>query len=327
MPKSIDHGPVPIVAPEVPASKLPQSQTPTSPAKLDPGAALKQASGADYSDSFQASSSPEETPSTEPINKYAQTTDANGLVKRIVKFILGILWSIGGKSDAEDGLPRLGSRDIQPILKDLKPGDIVLNGNNGGLSHAAMYVGDGQIVHSMATNDTMRGTQGSILDSIKRMFGFGPENPKTGVFKEGLGEFFDRFERDTYVVVRRDDLSDEQVSKGVDKIHGLIGKGYDYDFSAGDDEYYCTEIVIEYLDAALGKKDSTNFETEHHDYKILSTDAVAPEGILKHESLTPVIANAAALGEFSERLEKIPIFDVGGVPHPPQDTSLPRINP
>ena len=291
----------------------PQAPESSQAKAANPGQALKQASGADYSDSFHPNEKPVDAAEPESVNKYAQTKDAGGFIKRIVKFILGIMWSIGGKSDAEDGLPRLQSTDINPVLKNLKPGDIILNGNNGGLSHAAMYVGDGQIVHSMATHDTMRGTGGSILDALKRMVGLGPANPKTGVLKEDVGAFFDRFERDTYVVVRRDDLSETQVQQGVDKIHELIGKEYDYDFSAGDDEYYCTEVVLEYLDAALGEKNSTNFETEHHDYKILKTDAVAPTGILNHGSLTPVIANEAAMSQFSERINGIPIFGQGGV--------------
>ena len=283
-----------------------QSASQTKATKSGEGAAsLHAAAGTDGADRLDRPTTPATKPeeSDAPIeNKYANAKSANGFVKWLVKTILKIIWAFGGDSDKVDGIPRVKSKDIEPLIPNLKPGDIILNGNGGGLSQASMYVGDGQIVHSMATNKTMRGKAGSIWDAMKAAVGFGPKEDKTGVIREGLGEFLDRYERDTYVVVRRDDLEPEQVEKGVEHIKSLVGKSYDYDFSSGDDEYYCTELVMEYLDASLGQEHSTVFNTEHYDYGIFKADAVAPPNILEHPSLTPVAASESAKINWEDQL-------------------------
>ena len=235
-------------------------------------------------------------------NKYAKTTSSSNPVKRFLKAMIKILWSKGGATDKVDGIPRLHSTDIQELLPKLQPGDVIINGNNGGLSHVAMYTGDDQLVHSMATRSTMRGLFGAIWDAIKECFGYGPMN-KTGVITEGFGEFLDRFERDTYVVVRREGLTPEQVQKGIERLNNLVGKPYDYDFSGGDDEYYCTELVLEYLDAALEKDNSTVFQTTHHNFGFFKTDGITPENILEHPHLTPIAASKSAAVNFNPWLE------------------------
>ena len=73
------------------------------------------------------------------------------LRKLIMRFLLKLMWSVGGAADAVDGLPRVRGADMEPHLGRLEPGDAVLIGNNGGLSHVMLYVGAGEVVHSMAT--------------------------------------------------------------------------------------------------------------------------------------------------------------------------------
>ena len=256
---------------------------------------------------------PEEKPAatspTEPAlkklpteNRYAQTTSASAAVTLFLKGFLKVSWSIGGFSDSLDGIPRLHSKDIAPLLPKMQPGDIIINGNNGGLSHVSMYVGGGQIVHSMATRHTMLGLFGAIVDPLKEYFGFGPMH-KTGVITETFGGFLDRFERDTYVVLRREDLTPEQVQKGVERLKELVGKPYDYDFSANDEEYYCTELTVEFIDAALNEKGAAVFNTVHTDLGFFKTDGIEPKNILEHPLLTPIAASKSAAINFAPWLE------------------------
>ena len=66
------------------------------------------------------------------------------------------------------------------------------------------------------------------------------------------------------------------MAQGVAKIESLVGKDYDYDFSAGDDDYYCTEIVMEYLEEAKGKENAPIFTTTHEKYPGLLDRQITP---------------------------------------------------
>ena len=241
-------------------------------------------------------------------NPYAAAQPANFLVRMFIRGFLKISWAFGGASDKVDGIPRLTGTQFKAAVPYLQPGDIILNGNNGGLTHLSVHVGDGQVVHSMATNETMRGVDGAIWDSIKASFGFGPKEDLTGVLKEDFGNFLDRFERDTFIVLRRPELTAAQREKGIAHLNSLVGHPYDYDFSAGDDEYYCTELALEYLDAALETRHSTIFNTEHHNYGIFVTDAIAPHNVLENPTLSPIIASKSAEIHFKAHLGEATIL-------------------
>ena len=235
------------------------------------------------------------------VNLYAQEKDYGGFFKGLMKFLIKLVWPVGG---GEDDIPRVMGKDIELAVKDMKPGDIILNGNNGGLSHAAMYVGDGDIVHAMATEKANLGVLGSLWNTIsmpvKKLFG---ATEKIGVIKESAAEFFERYPRDTYVIMRDPQITPEQASQGVAKIESLVGKDYDYDFSAGDDDYYCTEIVMEYLEEAKGKENAPIFTTTHEKYPgLLDRQIVDPKNMLVSSALEPVIANDAAQRNFSDNL-------------------------
>jgi len=68
------------------------------------------------------------------------------------------IWFGFGRGDAarDPSAPkRLRGADIRAdVLPNLKPGDTILCGNRGSVSHALVYIGDGKVVHSMATEDT-----------------------------------------------------------------------------------------------------------------------------------------------------------------------------
>jgi hypothetical protein len=223
-------------------------------------------------------------------------------VNAFMKALLKVTWSRGGAADDVDGLPRLRAEDIDKLVPQLEGGDLILIGNGGGLSHVAVYTGDGAIIHSMATEHTMRGTVGTLWDAVKRPFRWmvGIED-KAGVIEEGLAEFVERFERDTYVAVRHPGLTDEGRVAGIAKIESLIGKRYDYDFTQDDDEYYCTEIAIEFLKAA---GHDLTFETKHVKVPLLlDTHVYEPITLLQHEALKAVVASSSANSQFGDNIK------------------------
>ena len=113
------------------------------------------------------------------------------------------------------------------------------------------------------------------FDAGEKLFG---ATEKISVIKESAAEFFERYPRDTYVIMRDPQITPEQASQGVAKIESLVGKDYDYDFSAGDDDYYCTEIM-EYLEEAKGK--NAIFTTTHEKYPgLLDRQIVDPKNML-----------------------------------------------
>ncbi len=218
--------------------------------------------------------------------------DGNWAQKGILRFLLKILWTVGGHRDEIDGLPRARGADLAPVLPTLVDGDIVLMGNNGLLSHVGVHVGDGVLVHSMATEKTMRGWWGSWGDALRRLLGMSERF--TGVMEERWADFFDRYERDTWVVLRHPDLDGPARQRGVERVQSLVGRDYDYDFTEGDDEYYCTEIVVEYLQAAL-EGPAPKFVSRRVRIPLLvDSQVIEPASLLDEPSLVPVAHNAAA---------------------------------
>jgi len=226
-------------------------------------------------------------------------SSGNRVVKWVMKLLLKLSWSMGGGADA---YPRVLGPEIDALCADLLPGDVVLMGNGGGLSHVGVHVGDGVVVHSMATEKTMRGVVGSFWDMLRRPLAWlRGQQEQTGVIEERLAVFYERYERDAYAVLRRGGLTDEQRASGVARVRELVGKAYDYDFTAGDDEYYCSELVVEFLVAAEGE--APTFPTI--DVKVplvLSAQAIEPVSFLKSGAFEVVAANGAARQTHAEWL-------------------------
>ncbi len=115
------------------------------------------------------------------------------------------------------------------ILDLVEPGDILLRKYDhylgsrlikGFWSHAAVYVGDNQVVHMLGD----------------------------GIVKEDILTFMrcDHVAilrcRDESLIPKAIDLANCQMGKNL-IARGTRGIKYDYDFEAGDDKFYCTEFV------------------------------------------------------------------------------------
>jgi hypothetical protein len=187
---------------------------------------------------------------------------------------LTIWWQWQRASDVRDrwrwkGPPRhlphplLTSKEILALLEPgpngrpaLEPGDILISGIGGIATHVSAYVGknkDGvpSIVHAMATPKTQQTYPELIVNVFETLL---VSKGRVGVFEESLGGFFERFQRDTYFVLKDPRLTAEMRTRGIARVRELIGAGYDYDVNQSNDSLYCTELIAEMLRAAY--KDS-----------------------------------------------------------------------
>lgn len=231
---------------------------------------------------------------------------SNFIVKVILRFLLKFSWSQGSKK--LQGVPRLTRTEIQRLLPTLRAGDCLLIGGATSLSHVSVYVGEGFIIHSVATEKTSRGKIGSLIDATIRPFrwliGW---NDFAGVIEETLEDFVERFDRHSYVSLRWQSLDTHDIQRGIQHIRALVGKPYDYDFNAGDDEYYCSEIAMEFLEEAAGHLPALETRTVNIPL-ILNTEVVDPDALLKSNELEPIICNQAALTHYPELLVGVPLL-------------------
>lgn len=128
------------------------------------------------------------------------------------------------KKDKPDQLPRINEQQTNELLNVLKPGDLILCGNDASFVHAILYTGNGNIVHSLAS-----------------------KNPKYwGVVKEPLTQYLKRAERDKFVVLRDKNLDVNEFSKSVKYAEEQVGKPYDTLFLMNSEtRFYCTELVYQ----------------------------------------------------------------------------------
>ena len=111
--------------------------------------------------------------------------------------------------------------DMHNVLDLVKPGDVLLRGFTyyldgkfipGAFSHAAFYAGENQVIHATAE----------------------------GVHEENLLSFL---RCDVIAVLRITDLTPADRLAAVMKAYSLLGRPYDFRFVAGNDAYYCSELV------------------------------------------------------------------------------------
>jgi hypothetical protein len=143
--------------------------------------------------------------------------------------------------------PLLTANDARALFPQLEPGDIIVNGIGGIATHVSQYIGGGQIVHALGTPATQQ-SYAQVAGNVVKLLSTRPV--KIGVVQEGLDEFFARFERDTFFVVRDPRMTGAMRAKGVAHVKTLVGRGYDYDMNQTNDTMYCTEIATETLRAA-----------------------------------------------------------------------------
>jgi hypothetical protein len=225
----------------------------------------------------------------------------------VVRVLLKILWSVGGHRDDIDGLPRLRGPAMAPLVARARPGDAVLLGNNGVLTHVAVYAGEGEIVHAMATEKTMRGWFGALIDAVRRWFGRAETH--VGVLRERLDGFVDRYERDTWVLTRFPGLSDDQVARGLDRVRGLVGQPYDYGFRDANEAWYCTELVDAFARAADPEHPPVWVRKAVQVPLLLDEQVIEPVALLEAGATRPVAANRAALGNYRDKLGDAEIVD------------------
>jgi len=181
----------------------------------------------------------------------------------------GAIRSSWNRDHGEAKFPGISGAEIAALTKPgphgeppkVRPGDCIINGGGGDAGHVSVFIGNddrGQprIIHAMATEHEGRNRAEHLRDVLDFARG---KDFKTGVLSEGLDTFFDRYHRDTVAVVRpKKPLTPEQIDTGLTHVRTLVGADYDYKMLPSDasrptkgDRYYCTEIYIEFLKAAL----------------------------------------------------------------------------
>lgn len=111
--------------------------------------------------------------------------------------------------------------EVRDVLRAIQPGDVLLRSFSGYLdtmfipgywSHAALYAGEGLVIHAIGT-----GVQGEdILDFCRC---------------------------DGVAVLRIKNLTTDELGFALKLANACIGKEYDYEFETGDNQYYCSELV------------------------------------------------------------------------------------
>jgi hypothetical protein len=168
--------------------------------------------------------------------------------------------------------PRItvGSAEFAEMLKNLKPGDVILNGNDDSFVHAIYYLGNGEIVHSLAQEKPgrQRNWVDSLFDGGAWLAERGWPLPKSwreglamrfkalprsssdglGVIHETLDSYFARVARDNLVILRNPKLAGPDLEAMKRYSVAQVGKPYDYGFATFDDaRFYCTELVAKTL--------------------------------------------------------------------------------
>lgn len=135
------------------------------------------------------------------------------------------------KPSPADNVAPISAAELQGLTAKLKPGDLILCGNDRSFVHGALYIGQGQIIHSLATQPDMH-------DRFR------------GVVQESLAVYTARSERDTFVVLRPKSLAANPngFAKALNYARAQVGKGYDSLFlNASEERFYCTELLFKAL--------------------------------------------------------------------------------
>lgn len=220
------------------------------------------------------------------------------------------VWFSFGLGEVKDPAARItGQHFSEVVLPRLRAGDVILcGGEDGHQTHAIVYAGEGKIVHSMATEKTKRSVLRRIGDTLAAPFIAlaeltGLKKKRRGVIEEQGAEFFDRFFRGSYVVLRSPLMTPERAFAGAGHVRAFLGARYDHNLLPGNGDYYCTEIVEEFMRAALGAE-APRVGARPVDYGFLMQRraVIDPENFLQTPDLQPVIASANARKYYPLRL-------------------------
>lgn len=202
------------------------------------------------------------------------------------------------------------SAEFKAFKAILKPGDIILCGNDDSFVHAMVHLGQGEIVHALAQEHWNRkpGRIDRIVDGLADALvrlPFGGDRrarwaeavrvtPRSmsggiGVIRETVDTYFARAARDNIVVLRRPDMTASEREAMRDHALSHVGKAYDYAFATFDhSRMYCTELVAKAL-AAAGVKVPTRLASSG----AFSREVVLNETILQTPGLVPVWHSAS----------------------------------
>lgn len=199
--------------------------------------------------------------SMDKVEDFLGVTWFNRLLKLPTKYMFG--------KDHPEAFPNpritVDSAEFAELKKNLKPGDVILCGNDDSFVHAIVYLGNGEIVHSLAqekadrkktwVDSTLEGGEWlsrrlplprSWREGLAGQFHALPRSASDGigVIHETLDSYFGRAHRDNVVLMRNPQLTAEDLAAMKRYAMAQVGKPYDFAFATFDDSrFYCTELV------------------------------------------------------------------------------------
>lgn len=177
----------------------------------------------------------------------------------------------------QDELPPIDSRELNDLKAKLKPGDIIMTGNNGSFIHGIIYVGQDKALQEQLEKKwqmapgTLNG-EGLIIHSLAADHGAEVEiNGKkvyqpaggTGVIIDTIERYNARNPRDVMIAVGVQGATEADRKAVVEEGKKMIGRAYDNGFNTFDDrDIYCTEFIYK---AWMSAPDSDpGFTTQLH---------------------------------------------------------------
>ena len=178
------------------------------------------------------------------------------LAYEITRTYIDRAWSTGEKKEALRGI---SGSEVEAFTRPgrngepapLQPGDALLcgGGGDGGLTHCILYAGPapanhpdaGQpmIIHALATLKEGESREEWIADKLRKIehnlgYDVGVSDQRfdnrTGVLYERLGDFFNRYHRDSIMILRDPTITEPaQIAKGLDACLRMTG----YDAATG----------------------------------------------------------------------------------------------
>ena len=177
----------------------------------------------------------------------------------------------------QDANPPIDSRELKDLTSKLKPGDIIMSGNNGSFIHGIVFVGkdkelqaqlekkwnlapgtldkETMILHSLAADHAAD----IELDGKK----FHQPPGGTGVIIDTLERYNGRNPRDVMIAVEIKGATEADRKSVIAEGKKMVGRGYDNGFDTFDDrDIYCTEFVYKAWMAAPDA--DPGFKTQLH---------------------------------------------------------------
>lgn len=205
---------------------------------------------------------------------YDKLRETLGLDKNKLWFWL--VDTIMGANAAPDKLPPVDKKEINNMKSHIKPGDIILNGNDGGFIHGILYIGkdpklqaqleqkwnlpkgslkdEGIILHSLVVDEDKEVEMNGKKESIKA--------GGTGVIIDTMERFVQRHPRDAVIVLSVKGITEKERQEAIETGKKFVGTKYDRGFNTFDDkEMYCTEFVMK---SWLGTSTPPKFNTQKH---------------------------------------------------------------